>query len=103
MARIAQRLEVRETLLDCTECLFRRYGYKKTTIEDIAQEARVSRATVYLYFKCKEEIAMAWLERHKLRLHADLKQIARQPATPSEKLRKILFTRVLSRFQVCQP
>jgi len=31
-----------------------RQGYDKTTISDIAEEAGVSRGTVYLYFKEKE-------------------------------------------------
>jgi AcrR family transcriptional regulator len=72
-------------------------------MEDIAQEGGVSRATVYLYFRCKEEIAMAWLERHNLRLHAELKKIALRQTPPADRLREILFTRVLFRFQVCQP
>lgn len=51
-----------------------RQGYDKTTMSDIADEAGVSRGTVYLYFKGKEELfeallywewmqyAQAWLE-----------------------------------------
>ncbi len=35
---------------------FSSYGYKRTSMEDIAQEARVSRPTLYAYFKNKEAI-----------------------------------------------
>ncbi|QBD77094.1 TetR/AcrR family transcriptional regulator [Ktedonosporobacter rubrisoli] len=38
-----------------------RQGYDKTTMNDIAEEAGVSRGTVYLYFKGKEELFEALL------------------------------------------
>lgn len=38
-----------------------RQGYDKTTMSDIAEEAGVSRGTVYLYFKGKEELFEALL------------------------------------------
>ena len=41
--------EARELLLDATERCFERYGIAKTTIDDIADEAGVSRGTVYRY------------------------------------------------------
>jgi AcrR family transcriptional regulator len=35
---------------------FARYGYKKTTLDDIAKEANVSKGTIYNYFKNKEDV-----------------------------------------------
>jgi AcrR family transcriptional regulator len=42
--------EVRERLLQATYACVARWGLAKTTIEDAAREAGVSRATVYRYF-----------------------------------------------------
>jgi AcrR family transcriptional regulator len=42
--------EVRERILQATYDCVARWGLAKTTIEDAAREARVSRATVYRYF-----------------------------------------------------
>jgi AcrR family transcriptional regulator len=42
--------EVRERLLQATYDCVARWGLAKTTVEDAAREARVSRATVYRYF-----------------------------------------------------
>ena len=41
---------VREKLLDATYACVARWGLAKTTVEDAAREAGVSRATVYRYF-----------------------------------------------------
>ena len=43
-------LTVRERILEATYACVARYGLAKTTIEDAAREARLSRATVYRYF-----------------------------------------------------
>src|SRR6266550_2674688 len=40
----------RERILEATYACVARYGLGKTTVEDAAREARVSRATVYRYF-----------------------------------------------------
>lgn len=42
--------EARDRLIDAAEACFSRFGVAKTTLEDIATEAGVSRATVYRYF-----------------------------------------------------
>lgn len=42
--------EARDRLIDAAETCFSRFGVAKTTLEDIATEAGVSRATVYRYF-----------------------------------------------------
>ena len=42
--------DAREKILEATYACIARYGIGKTTVEDAAREARVSRATVYRYF-----------------------------------------------------
>jgi AcrR family transcriptional regulator len=42
--------DARDRLIDAAERCFSRFGAAKTTLEDIAAEAGVSRATVYRYF-----------------------------------------------------
>src|SRR3990167_868032 len=46
----------RETILQAEARCFNRKGYHGTTIEDIAQELRVSKAALYYYVKSKEEV-----------------------------------------------
>jgi AcrR family transcriptional regulator len=49
----------REAILAAASSLFGNYGYRRTSIDDIAQEAGIAKGTVYLYFKSKEEIFRA--------------------------------------------
>ena len=51
--------EKREVILAAAKQLFGHYGYRRTSIDNIAQEARIAKGTVYLYFKSKEEIFRA--------------------------------------------
>lgn len=48
--------ERRRAILECAARLFRHYGYSKTTVADIAREARMGVGTFYLVFPSKEAI-----------------------------------------------
>jgi AcrR family transcriptional regulator len=49
----------RERLLDAAEGCIDRFGLAKTTVEDIATAAKVSRATIYRYFDNRDELMLA--------------------------------------------
>jgi AcrR family transcriptional regulator len=88
----------RERILDGTERLLGRLGYQKTTMDDLAREAGVSKRTLYFYFASKEEIALASIDRIVERLCARLQEIAAGAGDPVTRLRAMLLTRVLFRF-----
>jgi len=46
----------KQVIFDAAKALISRYGLKKTTTDDIARKAKVSKATVYRYYKNKEDI-----------------------------------------------
>lgn len=54
--RERQKAQTRKLLIDSAATLFAKNGYTETTIEDIAQAAGTSRATVYSYFPSKDAI-----------------------------------------------
>src|SRR3546814_653757 len=53
----------RERLINAAEACFLRYGVMKTTVEDVAAHANVSRATVYRYFAGRDELILGVLLR----------------------------------------
>ena len=53
----------RERYLDAAEACYTRFGLAKTTVEDVAQAAGVSRATVYREFRNRDELLLAVVER----------------------------------------
>ena len=102
MAAIAPKEAVRESILDATDRLLARYGYRKMTVDDIAGEAGIGKGTIYLHFSSKEEVVLCHIDRIVERLKERLKEIASSQAAVAEKLRRMLLTRVLFRFDSIQ-
>jgi AcrR family transcriptional regulator len=102
MAAIAPKEAVKDAILDATDRLLARFGYRKMTVEDIAAEAGIGKGTIYLHFNSKEEVVLSHIDRIVDRLQSQLKEIARSEATAAERLRLMLLTRVLFRFDSIQ-
>ena len=56
--------EKEEKLIGAAVRSFMRYGVRKTTLSDIAQEAGVSRQTLYTFFRSKDDILAASITYH---------------------------------------
>lgn len=83
----------RERLIDAAERCFARYGPTKTTIEDVAAEAQVSRATVYRYFEGREDVILGVLMRAAQRFLVQLREvIPRQASVEDSIVESVLFT-----------
>ncbi|MHA1673952.1 MAG: TetR/AcrR family transcriptional regulator [Promethearchaeota archaeon] len=54
----------RKQILSAATELFERFGYKKTTLDDIGKKVGLNRASLYYYFKSKEEIYMTIVINH---------------------------------------
>ena len=68
-------------ILDAASTLILRWGYHKTTIDDIAREAGVGKGTLYLHWKTREELFAALIKREKVEMAEEIKQrIERDPA-----------------------
>jgi AcrR family transcriptional regulator len=59
----ADSSSARERLIDAAERCIDRFGLAKTTLEDVAAEAQVSRATIYRYFGNRDELVLEVLLR----------------------------------------
>ncbi|MCP4133043.1 MAG: TetR/AcrR family transcriptional regulator [bacterium] len=63
MAKESEK-EKKNLIIETAEKFFFHYGFKKTTVDEIAQTAGIAKGTVYLYFKSKEDILIAIAFRH---------------------------------------
>ena len=76
----SRRQERADRILDAAAELVLRWGYKKTTIDDIAKQAGVAKGTIYLHWKTREDLFLALITREGLKLVEDMKRrIASDP------------------------
>src|SRR5688572_30518618 len=54
----------RSRLLDAALTVFLRYGFRKTSMEEVARAAQVSRQALYLHFATKEELFAAAVQHY---------------------------------------
>jgi AcrR family transcriptional regulator len=60
----AMAVDPRARVLQAAEACIMRHGIRKTTMEDIANEAGMSRPTVYRYFADRDDLLIALISTH---------------------------------------
>jgi len=78
------------TVLDSAYRCFCRTGFHRTTIREIAQEARLSRQSVYKHVGCKRGALVKLTESTLGAALAAAEQESRSASTPAEKAQRIL-------------
>jgi len=79
--------EKKARVLEAAESVFLRFGYRRTTMGDLAAAAGMSRPALYLVFCNKEEVFEAVLRTFTARTLEELRQGLDARITPQEKLR----------------
>ncbi len=78
MARTKTDCNRAEKIIQASEELFARYGFERTSMDDIAKHLEIGKGSIYLDFRTKEEILFAILRRHADFMHG--KCLARMAA-----------------------
>ncbi|WP_312339345.1 TetR/AcrR family transcriptional regulator [Anaerospora hongkongensis] len=94
MARTPQDPQIRITeILDTAEQLFSDKGYRGTTISDIAKTMGTAQGMLYYYFKSKEDILEALINRHAASILSEAKDIAySETIAPPRKIELMVYT-----------
>ena len=92
----------RDAILDATDRMLAKYGYRKMTIEDLAREVGIGKGSIYLHFSSKEEIALCHIDRIIARIKARLASIASRNDRIEDRLAEALAERVIFRFDSVQ-
>jgi AcrR family transcriptional regulator len=85
-------------ILDAADRLLAAFGYKKMTIDTLANEAGIGKGTVYLSFESKADVALACIDRMAARLLARIETIGAASELPDRRVHDMLVERVMSRF-----
>ena len=84
----------KERILTIAEQQFARFGFRKTTMDDIAKAVRMSKSTLYYYFKNKEDLLAEVMRKESRILRQKLHEALRNAETPQEKIRNYALTRM---------
>ncbi len=82
----------REEILNGARDLFERFGFKKTTMEDIARQVGRSKSALYYYYKTKEEIFEAVILNDIANTEALVAEAIRKEGSASSKFRVLCVT-----------
>jgi AcrR family transcriptional regulator len=76
--------------------IFSHYGFKKTTMDEIANALKMGKSSIYYYFSSKEEIFEAVVLYEANVLRNELTTAIKAVESPIEKLRNYVFVRMKS-------
>ncbi|EPX81441.1 TetR/AcrR family transcriptional regulator [Salipiger mucosus] len=86
-------------ILDAAFRSFAAYGFRRTSMEDIARGAGMSRPALYLHFANKEAILRALVSAHHDRAVAGVSAALAQGGTPEEALTRAFLTQTGERVE----
>ncbi|MDA3929104.1 MAG: TetR/AcrR family transcriptional regulator [Prolixibacteraceae bacterium] len=84
----------RETILQIAQDIFSKFGYKKTTLDDIANAVRKGKSSLYYYFNSKEDLFQAVIIKEVEVLRQALEKVVFRSMDPEEKLREYILTKL---------
>jgi AcrR family transcriptional regulator len=82
-------MDQKNQLLDIAKERFDRFGYKKTTMDEICGDARISKKTVYELFRDKEDLFISLFTREALKARDFIFSQITDLDDPREKLLKL--------------
>ncbi len=78
----------RRQILDGARRIFVRTGFDAASMNDVTREAGVSKSTLYVYFRSKEELFQALISEERERYFSEIEALFGDAAHPVETLRR---------------
>lgn len=99
---MARHEDVRERIIEAAEQRLWHYGFKKTTIDEIASDAGVGKGTVYLHFDSKEDVTLAIMAKYKQQSLDKMAEVASDGTkSPEAKLKEMLRQPLVDAYTKC--
>jgi len=86
--------EIRSSIVNVARQIFSRFGFRKTTMDEIAQASRKGKSSIYYYFSSKEDIFQAVVEKEASLLNHELSEAVAAVDDPREKLKVYVLVRM---------
>ena len=91
--------EKEKNILNAARKRFAHYGFSKVTMDEIAGDVEMGKASLYYYFPTKEDLFRAVIAQEQDEFTKNIEAILQQPATAAQKLNEYVEQR-LKYFQV---
>jgi len=88
--------EFRKKIIITAGQIFSHYGFKKTTMDEIANALKMGKSSIYYYFESKEQIFEAVVLFEANLLRNELTTAIKAVESPIEKMRNYVFVRMKS-------
>jgi AcrR family transcriptional regulator len=86
--------EVKETIVNEAGHIFSKFGFRKTTMDEIASANRKGKSSIYYYFASKEKIFQAVVEKEASMLNQELLKANTNAESPAQKLKMHVLVRM---------
>ena len=86
--------EYRTEIILTASRIFSRYGFRKTTMEEISKALKKGKSSIYYYFRSKEDIFEAVVLFEANLLRTQLTTAIKEVDSPPDKLRNYIFVRM---------
>ena len=86
--------EVKDAIINVARHIFSRFGFRKTTMDEIAIASRKGKSSIYYYFASKEEIFQAVVEKEASIMKEELIKALSGVESPGEKLKTHVLVRM---------
>jgi AcrR family transcriptional regulator len=88
--------EYRKKIIVTAGQIFSRFGFRKTTMDEIAIALKMGKSSIYYYFASKEEIFEAVVRYEANVLRSELTKSIKSVDSPADKMRNYVFVRMKS-------
>ena len=88
--------EFRRKVIISAGKIFSRYGFRKTTMDEIAKALKMGKSSIYYYFESKEEIFEAVVRWEANILRNELTTAIKSVDSPTDKMKNYVFVRMRS-------
>ena len=86
--------EYRKKIIITAGSIFSRYGFRKTTMDEIAKALKMGKSSIYYYFSSKEEIFEAVVKYEANTLRNELTTAIKSVESPIDKMQKYVYVRM---------
>jgi AcrR family transcriptional regulator len=91
---VVVKSKIRAEIVSVARKVFRRKGYKKATMDEIARASRMGKSSIYYYYSSKEDIFEAVVVREAQELKAQLYKVINMDKSPIELLKDYIMFRL---------